>query len=87
YFMGPAALQFPVPLGRIRLNAFGRQVYLGRIVHVMSDAIERLSDDIRAGAMRPVGSPATERRGADSAMEGFVEIVVANTPRDGTSST
>jgi hypothetical protein len=80
FFIGPAELPYSVPAGRIRLNAFGRQVYLGRTVHCLAEAVEHLCGDIRSGAMRAIGSPATERRGADSVMEGALEVLVSRSP-------
>ncbi len=80
-FIGPAELPYAVPVGRIRLNAFGRQVYLGRMVDGLSDAISHLSDDIRSGTMRAVGTPATERRSADTVIEGAIEVLISSPPR------
>jgi hypothetical protein len=77
YFVGPVELPFEVPPGRVRLNAFSRQVYLGRIVEEMRKAVASLVGEIDAGSMRPVGQPATERRGADIVYEGWVQVLVS----------
>jgi hypothetical protein len=76
-FVGPAVLPFEVPTGRVRLNAFGRQVYLGRTVQALASAVETLAGDIASGAMRPVGTPALERRGADVVYAGWIEVAVS----------
>jgi len=79
-FIGPAVLPFEVPAGRIRLNAFGRQVYLGRTVQALVSAVEALAQDIATGTMRPVGTPALERRGADVVYEGWLEVLISRDP-------
>jgi len=76
-FIGPAALPLEVPLGRVRLNAFGRQVYLGRTVQALASAVLALATDIESGAMWPVGPPALERRGADVLYEGWLEVLLS----------
>jgi hypothetical protein len=81
FFVGPTTPPFfNVPLGRIRLNAFGRQVYLGRTVEELASAVASITAEIGNGALRPVGSPAHERRGADFKAEGFVEMIVSIEP-------
>jgi hypothetical protein len=80
-FMGPAKLPFSVPPGRIRLNAFGVQVYLGRTVAAIAEAVDHLSSAITNGTMKPVGEPDTERRGADTAAEGYVEFLYTVPPQ------
>lgn len=79
-FIGPVNLPFPVPADRIRLNAFGRQVYLWRIVAALAVATKRLEGVVRDGSLRLVGSPATERRGSDVIYSGCIEVLVANAP-------
>lgn len=76
-FIGPAVLPFDVPIGHIRLNAFGRQVYLGRTVTALLSAVSELTTEIRKGALRPRDTPALERRGADVIFEGYVEVLVS----------
>jgi hypothetical protein len=77
-FAGPAALPFPVPAGRVRLNAFGRQVYLGRTVKALEAAVSALAADIASGALRPIGPPALERRGADVVWALWREVLRSN---------
>lgn len=80
YFAGPNALPFSVPPGRVRLNAFGQQVYLGRTVEALREAVVKLEGDIESGVVRPVGPPATDRRGADIVYEAFIEVLHLNGP-------
>jgi hypothetical protein len=82
-YIGPTDLPFPVPPGRVRLNAFGRQVYLGRIVSALIDASRELTAEIQDARVRPQGEPATERRGSDVIYAGFLEVVVAVPPAAG----
>jgi hypothetical protein len=79
-FIGPAVLPFPVPPGRVRLNAFGRGVYLGRTVHALILAISEIGNEISNGTLRAIGEPALERRGADVVYEGWMEVVVSTSP-------
>lgn len=76
-FVGPYTLPFSVPSGRIRLNAFDRSVYLGRCVQAVIEVIAHLTDELKSGAVRPVGEPAADRRGADSVMSASVEVLWA----------
>jgi len=77
-FIGPVELQLPVPPGRVRLNAFGKQVYLGRSVWAVASAVNSFAVEIEARAIRPVGPPAIERRGADTVIEGWMQVLVSN---------
>jgi hypothetical protein len=77
-FIGPATLPFPMPLDRVRLNAYGRQVYLWRIVDAVVSATRKLETELTSGNVRPVGNAATERRGADAVYSGSIEVVVSN---------
>jgi hypothetical protein len=74
FFVGPTILPFQVPNGRIRLNAFGKQVYLGRVLNAMIEAGSFLEREITEGTLRPVDLPATERRGAEAFARGAVEV-------------
>jgi hypothetical protein len=76
-FIGPAELPFQVPVGRLRLNAFGHQVYLGRTVSILVEAVRNLENEIQNGQVRPLGG-AAERRGGDLVYEGRLEVLVAN---------
>jgi hypothetical protein len=78
FFIGPLRLPISVPAGRIRLNAFGRQVYLGHTVMSIAEAVRMLEDEIRDNRMRPMDIPATNRRGADVIDEGYMEVISAN---------
>lgn len=81
-FIGPLELPFYVPIGRICLNAFGREVYLGRTLLALVSAVKELETEISKGTLRPVGTPASERRGADAFFTGSVTVIVANQPAD-----
>ena len=74
-YIGPAVLPFAVPMSRVRLNAFGRQVYLARTVESLASAVSALSEEIASDVVRPVGDPALERRGADAVYAGTIEVV------------
>jgi hypothetical protein len=39
--------------------------------------VNHLSDQLKAGAVRPVGEPATDRRGADSVLERVIKVADA----------
>lgn len=54
-FIGPLAVPHDVPIGRIRLNAFGREVYIGRTVRALRSAVSDLRTEISKGTLRPVG--------------------------------
>jgi hypothetical protein len=76
FFVGPKDLPFVVPPGRIRLNAFGRQVYLGRTVGAIRHAVNAIATDITSGSVRPIGTPALDRRGADIVIESWIEVAI-----------
>lgn len=80
-FVGPVDLPFPVPPGRVRLNAFGKQVYLGRLVMHLIEAANSVAEEILHDQLRPVGPPATERRGADAVYEGGIEVAYSLPPK------
>jgi hypothetical protein len=77
-FAGPNTLPLNVPPGRVRLNAFGREIYLGRVMDAMIDAGVALEKDIADGTLRPKGLPAVERRGADAFHESVMLVVLKN---------
>lgn len=81
-FMGPVTLPFPVPIDRIRLNAFGRQVYLARTVRAVHDAVRQLEGQLAANQIKGVGEPDHERRGADAVIEGAIEVMYTVEPRN-----
>lgn len=78
-FIGPGRLPFLVPRARVRLTAIGRQVYLGRCVQAVLQAARHIDKELRNGHVRCIGVPASDRRGADTVMEGFLEVLVART--------
>ena len=73
-FAGPSSLPFPVPSGRIRLNAFGRKVYLGRTVEALRYATSCLASEITSGAVRAEGAPERERKGSNMLVEAFIHV-------------
>lgn len=79
-FIGPNKLPFPVPPGRIRLNAFNRRVYLGRCVEAVIEAVNFISDELANGRVRPLDPAASDRRGADMVIEGAIEVLSSNAP-------
>lgn len=79
-YIGPIRLPFVVPRDRIRLNAFGEQVYLARTVIAIRHAIGELEAELSVGKVRGVGTPSCGRRGADAVMTGALEILVRNPP-------
>lgn len=79
-FIGPNKLPFPVPPGHIRLNAFNRRVYLGMCVEAVIEAVNYISDELANGRVRPLGSAASDRRGADMVMKGAIEVLSSNAP-------
>lgn len=85
-FVGPIKLPFRVPPDRVRLNAFGEQVYLWRIVESIVAASRTLEARLAEGRVRLVGEPTDDRRGADAVFEGAMEVVMSNTSgsEDGT---
>lgn len=79
-YIGPATLPYSVPSSRIRLNAFGHQVYLGRVLSALSVAVSEVANAISEGTMRAIGEPALERRGADMSADGYTEVLISNSP-------
>jgi hypothetical protein len=77
-FIGPTVSNIPLPLGRVRLNAFGKQVYLEKSVNAVEDAVNSIVKEIESDSVRLVGSVATERHGSDLVMEGWIEVLVSN---------
>lgn len=77
-FIGPIDLPFSVPNDRIRLNAFDKQAYLGRIVAAIATATRQLELEIQEGKVLGVGVPAGEHRGADAVLSGTIEVLRSN---------
>lgn len=79
-FIGPATLPLPVPNDRIRLNAFGQEVYLALTLRAVHDAVRELESQLAAKAINPRGEPDHERRGADTVIEGAIEVLYSVKP-------
>jgi hypothetical protein len=77
-FIGPNKLPFTVPIGRVCLSAFGKRVYLGRILQEVVYAVISLVEDIGNGVIRTRSKPAIGRRGGDEVAAGMVEVLVSN---------
>lgn len=75
-FAGPVSLPFQVPSGRIRLNAFGRKVYLGRTVEALRYATSCLATEITSGTVKAEGAPERERKGTDMLVEACIQVEV-----------
>lgn len=73
-FAGPMKLPFRVLKGRIRLNAFGREIYLGRLIFAIHSAMKSLEDVLENHQVRPEGIPAPERRGADLSLNAMIMV-------------
>lgn len=79
-FIGPANLPFPVPEGRIRLNAFGRQVYLDRAIEAVREAVGELVLELENGSVLPRNTPAVDRQGSDLVLSGGIEVLIGRGP-------
>lgn len=79
-WMGPAKLPFSVPSGRIRLWAFGMEVYLGRTVLALAEATDSLETELRSGLIRPMDPPAGEPWNRDMVFEGFILVEYEQLP-------
>lgn len=77
-FIGPSKLPFHVPPDRMRLNAFGKQVYLWRIVASLAMASKKLESALSDGHVRLRGEPAANRLGADAVLEGAIEVIISD---------
>ena len=65
-FAGPALPQSPLPFGRVRLNAFGKEVYLGKTIKAVHDLVAALAENLNNGTVHPrSGTPAPDRDGGD----------------------
>lgn len=80
-YMGPAKLPYVLPPNRIRLNAFGQRIYLGRLLSAIEFAVSEVAKAISEGAMPAIGAPAAVRRGADMSAQGGIEVLIANPRR------
>jgi hypothetical protein len=80
-YAGPAVPPDPLPIGRIRLQAYGRNVYLGKIVKAVHDVISELTNAIEGGLVRAVGSPAVGRNGGDIVHASRTEAILSDGSR------
>lgn len=79
---GPAKAIPGVPIGRIRLIAFEREIYLGKCLLAVRLAIEEICRQFDQSRIRLVGSANADRRGSDAVYEGWIEVLVATRPSD-----
>jgi hypothetical protein len=77
-FAGPWKLPYAVPLGHVRLNAFGRRVYLGRLVDAVREACHRLETELRDKSLVPRPGTSSAGRGVDAAATATFEFIRAN---------
>lgn len=64
-YAGPALPPAPLPFGRIRLHAYGKEVYLGKVLKAAHDVITALTEVLQNGSVRASGNPAIGRNGGD----------------------
>ena len=64
-YAGPSLAPEPLPFGRIRLQAYGRDIYLGKIIKAVHDAIKGLTSALQNGSVRAVGNASVGRNGGD----------------------
>jgi hypothetical protein len=84
-FAGPAKPPFPVPLRHIRLNAFGKQLYLGRTVEAVVSCVRELEQVLNDGTLRPIGDAEASRGFPDYSGAAVIEMLVsADYPVTGT---
>lgn len=81
-FAGPISLPFRVPTGRIRLNAFGHKVYLGRTVEALRYATSCLASEILSGAVKGEGAPECERKGTDMLVEACIQVELSESKQE-----
>ncbi len=82
-YNGPAVPPAPLPFGRIRLNAYGKEVYLGRSVKAVHDVVAALAEVLQKGTVKARGNPAVGRNGGDVIHESYIEALLS----DGTIKT
>jgi hypothetical protein len=84
-FIGPASPGSAAPPRHVKLQAFGKSVYLGRIVEAMVAAASGLERGIEDGAVSRDRNapPADGRRGADLCYSGYLEVLVSVAPQVG----
>jgi hypothetical protein len=77
-YAGPPLPPNPLPFGRIRLQAYGRELYLGKVIKAVHDVIVALTQAIQTGIVRSVGTPAVGRNGGDIIHASRIEVVLDN---------
>lgn len=76
-FAGPAKPPVPVPPRHIRLNAFGKQLYLGRTVVAVADCVRKLEQVLNDGTLRPIGDAEANRGLPDYSGAAVIEMLVS----------
>lgn len=71
---GPAAPSRPLPTGRIKLNAFGKIVYLGECIRWMKEAVGFLEGEITSGNIGVRGDAARDISGRDLVIEMAMQV-------------
>jgi len=79
FIAGPATLPFRVANDRIRLTAYGREVYLWRIVAAMVVAARKVEEQLQAGKVQARGPAATGYTGSDYLFRATITVVVEDT--------
>jgi hypothetical protein len=74
-FVGPSQPTIPLPLGRIRLNAFGCKIYLGQCVRWVKSAVSSLVSELENKHVRLVGEVEAKRQIGDIIYEGAIEVL------------
>lgn len=64
----------PLPRGFVRLNAFGKRVYLGQCIQWIGDAVNSLTELFNNGSIHLIGNPAGKRTGRDWISEELIQI-------------
>lgn len=75
-YAGPTLPSVPLPFGRIRLHAYGKKVYLGKILKAVHDMVAELTEAIHNGSARPMDIPAIGRNGGDIMYSSSIEAKV-----------
>ena len=77
-YAGPSLPAEPLPFGRIRLQAYGHDVYLGKIIKAVQAVIGELSKAIEDQLVRAVGPPAVGRSGGDIVYASRIEALMSD---------
>lgn len=76
-FAGPATAPEGVPNGHIRLNAFAKQVYLGKLVSSMVLSTNKICDEVNSCKVKPASSLDVERSASDLRMQEIIEVIIS----------